>query len=627
MTSNTKKINAKRAELAPIISNFLFHAADDPKEAQKEYVQLKIEIRDYLKDKQFREVISAVLFDLQKDVAGDTKDRLFQLFKELDLHQDAYKKLNSWRWETIAKGIVQLSKMEVKDSYQLIRKFINDRRSVIRKQAEMATVSLREDGINYLLDTTRFPLSEWQQLKLMETLSNKEEYTPPQFKSWLISSNKDVVLFALRLIKHYNQIGAEDAITQLVRHKNNDVKTAAIQCLVDFNFTNAVPVMKRVFWKSNNPTKINILNAVGIMGKEDDLFFLHDVVVQEKNFLVQSKAQAAMNAISPGTVLPTKDLLELEQEVEKNTITITDKPEVAPHEPIANAELLEIEVVYEEVLDVMQRQIEFSEIEVFDVIEETATVGSFYQKNIANNQEELTLEEFNNYTTEQKINVYIDFSILQKDTIIEAWEAGKINQDYKFLEFIAEHEDVSELRYKAFRILQQQETLEGHANGGINQPDEPNQEKITSSIFYPLFEYATDLEAKLILLDQAGKIGTEKDVPFLKSLTKHANAQIKAQALLSIDRLTSKEEIEEDVENGISMTIVKDNGDLEELTTESFSDTIVEAEERMPLEMLFWNENKMEESEEENEPVEALFDFELDPEFFKNTSSENKLVS
>ncbi|TKD66089.1 HEAT repeat domain-containing protein [Flavobacterium sp. ASW18X] len=626
MTSNTKKINAKRAELAPIISNFLFHAADDPKEAQKEYVQLKIEIRDYLKDKQFREVISAVLFDLQKDVAGDTKDRLFQLFKELDLHQDAYKKLNSWRWETIAKGIVQLSKMEVKDSYQLIRKFINDRRSVIRKQAEMATVSLRNDGINYLLDTTRFSLSEWQQLKLMETLSNKEDYTPPQFKSWLISSNKDVVLFALRLIKHYNQIGAEEAITQLVRHKNNDVKTAAIQCLVDFNFTNAVPVMKRVFWKSNNPTKINILNAIGLMGKEDDLFFLHDVVVQEKNFLVQSKAQAAMNAISPGTVLPTKDLLEIEQEEESKTIFVQEQPEIAVHQPIENSDLLEIEVVYEEVLDVMQREIEFSEIEVFDVIEETATVGTFYQNNIANKPEEITLEVFNTYTTEQKINAYLEFSILQKDAVIEAYELGNLAKDYNFLEFIAEHEDISELRYKAFRILQQQQPQENHLNSGIATNPVPKEEQVKASIFYPLFEYASDIEAKLILLDQAGKIGTDKDIAFLKSLSNHTNPQIKAQALLSIDRLLQKDEVEEDIENGISMTIVKDNGDLEELPSDASENTNTESEERMPLELLFWNENKEKESTEEDSE-DILFDFELDPEFFSNSSSENKLVS
>ncbi|MDO6782355.1 hypothetical protein, partial [Marinovum sp. 1_MG-2023] len=85
--------------------------------------------------------------------------------------------------------------------YEQITRFVNGSRGVIRKQSVIAIVSLKDEGINYFLDTTQHKISEWQQLKLLEILQNKKNYNPPRFKNWLFSKNTDTVLFALRLVK------------------------------------------------------------------------------------------------------------------------------------------------------------------------------------------------------------------------------------------------------------------------------------------------------------------------------------------------------------------------------------------------------------------------------------------
>ncbi|HIE31245.1 MAG TPA: hypothetical protein EYP67_02535, partial [Methanosarcinales archaeon] len=110
-----------------MISEFLFLEEDASKDEKSNFVTLKIEIRQLLKDDFNREVLSETLMDLRKDLTGDTQKRLFKLYQDLGLHKDAFKKLKSWRWEVISKGILELTQMQVAESYGFITKFINDK--------------------------------------------------------------------------------------------------------------------------------------------------------------------------------------------------------------------------------------------------------------------------------------------------------------------------------------------------------------------------------------------------------------------------------------------------------------------------------------------------------------------
>ncbi|WP_298475218.1 hypothetical protein [uncultured Maribacter sp.] len=307
-SKQNKIIAQKKTDLSPIISEFLFFEDSSSKDEKKSYIKLKIEIRQFLKDTFNRRILSEVLLDLGKDVSGRTQQSLFELYRELELHKDAYKKLESWRWELISKGIFELTQMHVEESYGFIIKFINDKRGTIRKQAEIATVTLKNEGIIHFLDTTRYKISEWQQLKLLEVLRNQKDFQPPKFKQWLTSGNKHVVLFSLRLIKHYNQNDAELSIIELVKHKNTQIKQEAIQCIKEFAFLKAIDTLKLVFWNCSADTKIAILGAMAVIGSEEDLPFLSQIEFKERNFSVKSKALSTINTIAPETILPTEDI-------------------------------------------------------------------------------------------------------------------------------------------------------------------------------------------------------------------------------------------------------------------------------------------------------------------------------
>ena len=295
--------------LAPMVSEFLFYEENlGTKEEKNSYINTKIEIRELIKDKKNEVVLSEILLDLKKDVSGQTRKILFKLYKDLNLEQVAFDKLKSYRWQKISQGMFELTQMQVVESYSFISRFINDKRSVVRKQAEISTVTLMHEGISYFLDTTKYSISEWQQLKILEVLSNSEYFEPPRFYKWLTSKNKHVVLFALRLIKHYDQNDAEESIIALVRHKNTSIKHEAISCIKKFNFQSSRRTLKAVFWRNNVHVKLAILDTIASFDKKEDIPFLELVEKKETNFTVKSKALSAINTICPEYVMPTDGL-------------------------------------------------------------------------------------------------------------------------------------------------------------------------------------------------------------------------------------------------------------------------------------------------------------------------------
>ena len=297
-----------------MISQFLFFEEDASKEEREQYLYSKVEIRQQIKSGFDRAVLAEILMDLQKDVSGEARRRLYELYKGLDLHQDAFAKLRSLRWEVVSQGILELTQMRVEEAYMFIKRFINHRKGVIRKQAQIATVTLKHEGISYFLDTCRHRISEWQQLKLLDVIRHLENFEPPRFKIWLTSKNPDVVLFALRLIRYYNQNDANLAIIQLIKHRNSQIKLEAIQCLKLFGVLESIETLKSSFRKCNTDVKIAILDAIGSLGDMEDIEFLKKIEHSHENFTVKSKALTAINTIDPSQILPTADIQEPEPE-------------------------------------------------------------------------------------------------------------------------------------------------------------------------------------------------------------------------------------------------------------------------------------------------------------------------
>lgn len=382
LTNTARRVQEKKKELSPMISEFIFYSNDAPKEEKHIYIKHKILIRELLKNDFDRKVLISILLDLRKDVSGETQKQLIHLYKNLGLHEDAYKKLKSWRWEAVAKGILELTQMEVTESYQFIVGFINNKRSVIRKQAEIATVTLKNEGISHFMDTTKYRISEWQQLVFLEVLRTNKDFEPPRFKTWLTSKNKDVVLLALRLIKHFNQNDAKASLIELLKHRNNQIKEETIFCLREFHVVEALDTLKLVFWRCSTDIKILILGAIADLGGTGEIEFLKQLEHKRLHFLVKSKALNTINSIAPESVMPTIDIESTESViVPEDMIKETMKEEVNKERPTEDAIYESKEISPEEIesatleIDIPVKEEVIAENTVLDDLEVEELLG------------------------------------------------------------------------------------------------------------------------------------------------------------------------------------------------------------------------------------------------------------
>lgn len=425
--SNAAHSKEKKMQFSPMISEFLFYEDTNDREEKKHYLNLKIQIRDVIKDSFDRRVLTEVLLDLRKDLSGESIAVLMNLYKDLGLHNDSFEKLKSRKWQVVAKGILELSTMEVKESYVLIKRFLNHRQSTIRKQAEIAVVNLNKDGISYFLDNTKHKISEWEQLKLLDVLRHKANFQPPQFSLWLTSTNIHVVLFALRLIRFYKQSDAEKSIITLLRHKSKNIQLEALDCIKEFYFTDALPMLKLVYTKARTNVKIAILDTIGEIGSDKDIEFLQKIKVQEKNFNVKNKVSSALNSINPESILPTKNIEDVshyetniaESRKEKEGDFITENIKEVPTEEVS----LDRTENHETLVEKTDQSNKKSHVEYMDLTQ--------------NNEKELLGVEKNKVTTVEQSKA-IDFSslALMEEGITNDKTSGKnledkISRDYK----------------------------------------------------------------------------------------------------------------------------------------------------------------------------------------------------
>lgn len=544
---NKKKVSEMayfRKEWAEAISHIVFHSNQDPVEDQKSYLQLKVKIRADLARPYFRKLLSEMLLDLQKDLTGQSADTVRQLFRDLQLHHDCYDKLKSYRWPRISQGIHELTQMQVHEAYFPITRFLNDRRSIIRKQAELAIVELQEEGVNYFLNTTRSPISQWQQLKIIELLEQKKGFQPPAFKQWLLSSHTDTVLFALRLILYFQQNDAQKSIIELSKHTDFRVRHEALRCIREFGFHQALPVLEKLFKGCDLDLKLDILDTFGQLGGKDEIPFLEECEGQSKDFLIASKALAAINQIEPDRVLPSVNLesvkvtyadeipqwandrqsfevaevsfyeeVEFPEKTKKPLKSKEAKPE-APLEPNFELNLLEGDV----------------QTEVEDQLGFVPTLAS----------ETLKPEAEDDYRL-----FYDKLDLVERRTFIAQFEYAGNPNELELLEYIVAEEQDSETQYSDFQLLK---TIQNETKATAQQAVQEVHES-EHSIFHHLVHYTSDEEAQLSLLKEAGAVGDRKEIAFLKPYLTNDNklfGKLAAQAIEQIEeRLLAQSEEEE----------------------------------------------------------------------------------
>ena len=121
--------------------------------------------------------------------------------------------------------------MELQQYRDKIEPYVNHKKLLVRLEAQNTLLKFNGfKGLNFL-DQANYPLTEWQQIKLLEQLNTLPSGDLSGIENWLTSRNDSVVVFALKLARNYFQFQLHDQIVTCLQHPHSDVRNEAILTL------------------------------------------------------------------------------------------------------------------------------------------------------------------------------------------------------------------------------------------------------------------------------------------------------------------------------------------------------------------------------------------------------------
>jgi hypothetical protein len=236
----------------------------------------------------------------KKNFSGVVAENIIALYIQLGLKEYSLKKIATKnKWHTRARGIQELYLMDQTDVLTTIYKNTNSNNEFIRMEAQTGVIHLTGfPGLRFL-DVISYPLTEWQQLKLLEQLRlyPKKEEISEKIQNWLQSKNETVVIFALKLADEYQQFSIRKHVIDCLVHKTKAVRGQAIKTLVTLADENTPAILLGYFNKESFSNQVFILEAMPAIATENEYAFLLKLVDHE-NDTIKLKAAVVLAAIS-----------------------------------------------------------------------------------------------------------------------------------------------------------------------------------------------------------------------------------------------------------------------------------------------------------------------------------------
>lgn len=219
-----------KKEYEALLVEYLY-SGDNTEELTAAQQAIILKLKEDVKVNSIRKSVITILSGLMNEVSGEMSESIKTLYRKSGLIDYAILRLNSKKWHINAKAIGELRRFKIYETEAQVLGFINHPRVEVRKEAQVYLVHLfKFKGLSFL-DDFKLPLSEWNQLQLLESLLSFDDQVIGDITPWLKSSNSSVVLFALKLAKIYNQFEAKPVLIELLSHPEKAVRVSTIDVL------------------------------------------------------------------------------------------------------------------------------------------------------------------------------------------------------------------------------------------------------------------------------------------------------------------------------------------------------------------------------------------------------------
>ncbi len=251
------------------------------------------QFRKIASDEYRRQVLIDQMIDVSVNLKGESREKLTQLYTELELDHDSLARARSRRWHKKVKGFRELAFMGITDGNEKMYKALNSKNEILRMEAQIALVRLSDKDHFEFLSQLKRPFSLWEQITLHDLII-QHELPVPDFRRWLTSENPTVVLFALRMIREFRQTEAEADLHKTLLHRDQRVSRMALEVAGDLDMRSTLDTMKRMYKYQEYNNCLEIVRSMGKMPDLSMLGFLKLVLDKEDDVQLQIEAVKAM---------------------------------------------------------------------------------------------------------------------------------------------------------------------------------------------------------------------------------------------------------------------------------------------------------------------------------------------
>lgn len=253
-----------------------------------------------LQKKDTKKIVIDELLHTKKSLVGASADNIVLLYEQLGLKMESLLKMRSALWYVKARGIQELYEMEQRDTQRSIYKYTNSSEEFVRNEAQTGIIHLMSfQGLRFL-DIVSYPISEWQQLKMINQLSQLPFTELPNLHRWLKSPNPTVVAFALKITDFYQQFQMHDIVVETLRHYKENVRIQAITTLGRITNETTAQVLAEHFPEENFIVKQKILDVLSLIATSAQMEFLFELLNDENNYIKLKAAKALARCGSYG---------------------------------------------------------------------------------------------------------------------------------------------------------------------------------------------------------------------------------------------------------------------------------------------------------------------------------------
>lgn len=231
-------------------------------------------LHQYQQTRTDRNFMIEELADTCRKFSGTATDNIHWLFQKTHLKKELILHLHSHHWYIKAKAIQQLADLQQKDQLPNIFRLANHNNDLVRMEAQVATVKLIGfEGLRFL-NVIGYPVSEWQQLRLIHEISGHSIENFDNIAHWLQSKNDSVVEFALRLVEINQRHEFYHATEQCLSHSSVSICRQAVVTLDKIRNEKTAGLLLHYYPHADPSIQLLILRILQTAGTESEIPFL-----------------------------------------------------------------------------------------------------------------------------------------------------------------------------------------------------------------------------------------------------------------------------------------------------------------------------------------------------------------